>query len=361
MIVVFVALGLYLDNLPPRQTVNGFTENDLRVSGTLNPDSSIGLYAADADSYVTFGSLFAPVIERHHGTNRLRVWPASATRATAFGDGSVLPTLRDPRKLVRSVRARVARNVAYCGERRNTMPAGSTASDRQAVEKVLLQALSSAAVSVCGGVGHYHPMHDMSTEVRATSQEARAMFDNGDRYMAAAGILRDWPLARGVFVFPKSTAAACFAWINEEDHLRLFAIRPGAAGVQPCVAALSDMLDALAAQLRFLYDPALGYLTSCPTNLGTGLRFSMLVHLPKLGAADRVRSMCKAMQLAVRGANGEHTSAVDYLFDISNRARMATEESLVRTVAEGVQKLIDAEVLCARAYPRLFSLSPPLP
>ena len=100
----------------------------------------------------------------------------------------------------------------------------------------------------------------------------------GDRFLQAAGVTRDWPSGRGVFM---NRAKTFLVWINEEDHLRIISMEPGAD-----VASVFERLTRGAAFLEkfitFNRNDHLGYITSCPSNLGTGLRASVHIKLPKL-------------------------------------------------------------------------------
>ncbi|MEI6147928.1 MAG: ATP--guanido phosphotransferase, partial [bacterium] len=112
--------------------------------------------------------------------------------------------------------------------------------------------------------------------------------------------------------------------INEEDHLRLQAMRPGLQ-----LAALWKEIDALDSELEqavhFAFSPSVGYLTACPTNVGTGLRASVMVHIPGLRLLNEVEPIIKGLTkigLAVRGLTGEGTEASGNMFQISNQTTL---------------------------------------
>jgi protein arginine kinase len=135
--------------------------------------------------------------------------------------------------------------------------------------------------------------------------------------------------------------------VPEEDHLRLQSIRPGL----DLVGALGDVravASRLAAGLRLARDPRLGHLTACPTNLGTGLRASCLLHLPALlvtGALEPALGELAAEGLAVRGAAGEGSHGRASLWQISNRATLGRrEEQLVVEVQQVVEDLVAREL-----------------
>src|SRR5216684_5423891 len=116
--------------------------------------------------------------------------------------------------------------------------------------------------------------------------------------------------------------------INEEDHLRMQSIRSGLQLKQ--AFKLVDKIDsALESKLEFAYDPRLGYLTACPTNVGTGMRASAMLHLPGLVLSELINQVIQAVSkigLAVRGLYGEGTEAMGNLFQISNQTTLGEKE-----------------------------------
>jgi protein arginine kinase len=121
--------------------------------------------------------------------------------------------------------------------------------------------------------------------------------------------------------------------INEEDHLRMQAIRPGLQ-LTAAFNALSELDSELEKSLEFAFDPSLGYLTTCPTNLGTGLRASAMLHLPALVLSDQIGQILQAVSkigLAVRGLYGEGTESLGNLYQISNQSTLGeSEETIIR-------------------------------
>ena len=96
---------------------------------------------------------------------------------------------------------------------------------------------------------------------------------------------------------------------------------------------------------KFSHDDHLGYITSCPTNLGTALRASVHIKLPKLMAQkDKFESIANQYYVQIRGIHGEHTETNDGVFDISNRRRLGrSEKDLVQDMINGVKALIETE------------------
>jgi protein arginine kinase len=134
---------------------------------------------------------------------------------------------------------------------------------------------------------------------------------------------------RGVYV---SDGEGFSAMVNEEDHLRMQCLRPGLQ-LEECWRELNRLDDRIEAQVDYAFDEKLGYLTACPTNLGTGIRVSVMLHLPALkmsSEVDKVLRAAKDMNLAVRGMHGEGTEAMGDFYQVSNQVTLdVSEEQIV--------------------------------
>jgi protein arginine kinase len=134
--------------------------------------------------------------------------------------------------------------------------------------------------------------------------------------------------------------------LNEEDHLRMQAIRPGLQ-LAAAFDALSDLDSQLETSLEFAFDPALGYLTTCPTNLGTGMRASAMLHLPALVLSDQIGQVLQAVNkigLAVRGLYGEGTESLGNLYQISNQSTLGeSETSIIRRLERVISQVAGHE------------------
>ncbi len=134
--------------------------------------------------------------------------------------------------------------------------------------------------------------------------------------------------------------------INEEDHLRMQSIRSGLQLKQ--AFKLVDKVDsALEGKLDFAYDQKLGYLTACPTNVGTGMRASAMLHLPGLVLSELINQVIQAVSkigLAVRGLYGEGTEAMGNLFQISNQTTLGEkEDEIIARLSKVIETIIDKE------------------
>jgi len=128
--------------------------------------------------------------------------------------------------------------------------------------------------------------------------------------------------------------------INEEDHLRIQVLRSGLR-LGEAVEDINRIDDQLEERMAFAFHRRYGYLTACPTNVGTGLRISVMLHLPALkmtGAIEKAFRAARDMRLAIRGLYGEGTEATGDFFQVSNQTTLGKSEQQI--VAEFDQQMI---------------------
>lgn len=128
--------------------------------------------------------------------------------------------------------------------------------------------------------------------------------------------------------------------VNEEDHLRMQSICSG-MHLKKAYKLLDSVDSALETKLKYAYDAKLGYLTACPTNLGTGMRASAMLHLPALVLTDQIGQVLQAVSkigLAVRGLFGEGTESLGHLFQISNQSTLGESEE---AIIDRLERVID--------------------
>jgi protein arginine kinase len=134
--------------------------------------------------------------------------------------------------------------------------------------------------------------------------------------------------------------------INEEDHLRIQVMQSG-FDVQNAWEKINELDDLIETQLNYAFHERLGYLTACPTNVGTGMRVSVMVHLPALVISQQIDKAFRSLNrinLVVRGLHGEGSQALGDFYQISNQITLGkTEEDLVRRVCDVVPALLSYE------------------
>ena len=151
--------------------------------------------------------------------------------------------------------------------------------------------------------------------------------------------------ARGVAISKDEDVAIM---VNEEDHLRIQVLKSGLQ-LEEAWEQITKIDDALESKLDYSFHPRFGYMTACPTNVGTGIRVSVMLHLPALkltGEIEKVFRAAKDMRLAVRGLYGEGTEATGDLYQISNQTTLGkAEDEIVSDFKHLViPKIIDYEV-----------------
>lgn len=149
--------------------------------------------------------------------------------------------------------------------------------------------------------------------------------------------------ARGVAIGPEENVSIM---VNEEDHLRIQVMHSGLT--LPEVWERINLLDdKLEERLTYAFSPQLGYLTACPTNVGTGIRVGVMLHLPALVQTKQIDKVFRALQkinLAVRGLYGEGTQAFGDFYQISNQQTLGkSEQELIRNLSDVVPQIISYE------------------
>ena len=327
----------YFDGLPP--ALQGRLERII-TTGLKNPQSIMGVYAMQADDYNCFRPYLDQLIRAYHHVEKDQVHISDWDLPDALDLSRIDTALADT-----SMRVRVGRNLADF-----VLPGAMTRDARVELEERMIAAFDVLA-SRDGFGGSYVSLtpdsrYEISTQRYHELVEQHRMFKDmsEDPYLHAAGISADWPYGRGMY---QSSDGGFLVWVGEEDHLRVMCMRRG--------AVLNDLFDRLrqglellqTSGLQFSTNDSYGYVTSCPTNLGTGMRASLHLPLPSLmtPGIDTLKAQCSELGLSVRGAGGEHTAAgAGGIVDISPSARlMISEAEIARRLYCGAQLLWEKE------------------
>ena len=155
--------------------------------------------------------------------------------------------------------------------------------------------------------------------------------------------------------------------LNEEDHIRLQVMKSGFA-LDEAYSVANEIDDVLGAKFNFAFDERIGFLTQCPTNLGTGMRASVMLHLPALTLSGQIHKLINTVSklgLTFRGAFGEGTNAVGDMYQLSNQITLGISEEFAiknlkaitlqlcaqeRTAREEMLKDVSTEDRIFRAY-----------
>ncbi len=240
-------------------------------------------------------------------------------------------------EVVLSSRIRLARNLS-----RHRYPARAEVDEARAVVDLVKTAVEKSPL-VQGGAFFE------STELGEIERDLLV-----ERHLISPEFMRD-ETPRGLYVDDDEAASLM---INEEDHLRIQAVRSG-LDIKQALDRARGLETQLAEGLSFDFDSRLGFLTACPTNVGTGLRVSVLIHLPGLvliKEMDTVLSQVNKIGLAVRGFYGEGSDVLGNLFQVSNQTTLGrSEEDLVDSLEKVTRQLLAYE---SNARRRLFTDAP---
>lgn len=317
------------DQLKTRKTNLGATLLDVIQSGVENPDSGVGIYAPDAESYTVFADLFDPIIEDYHGGFK----KSDKHPPKDFGDVDTLGNLDPAGEYVVSTRVR-------CGRSLEGYPFNPCLTEAQ--YKEMEDKVSTTLSGLEGELkGTFYPLTGMSKEVQQKLIDDHFLFKEGDRFLQAANACRYWPTGRGIF---HNDAKTFLVWCNEEDHLRIISMQMG-GDLGQVYRRLVTAVNDIEKRLPFSHNDRLGFLTFCPTNLGTTVRASVHIKVPKLAAnKEKLEEVASKFNLQVRGTRGEHTEAEGGIYDISNKRRLGlTEYQAVKEMHDGIAELIKIE------------------
>jgi protein-arginine kinase len=322
-------------------------------SGAENVDSGLGMYAMSPDDYDVFFEYFDKVIREYHKikgeVNHKTNWDLT-TQQKRLDDMGCPDGKLDLTKLglsgQTSMRVRVGRNLASF-----PLPGAMTKEDRVKMEVTMISAFKKLMADKSFG-GTYYSLTPGSPFQISDQEYHKLVADHimfkdmsDDKYLNSAGISSHWPYGRGCYV---SEDKGFIVWVGEEDHLRIMCMKKG--------NMLNDVFDRLKSASfivekfadKFARSKTFGFVTSCPTNLGTGMRASVHVKLPNLtrdGTEAKAKTVCKPLGLSVRGLGGEHTPiGADGTVDISPSARLMIEESaIICNLYQGIKLLLEAE------------------
>jgi len=323
--------------LRDRVTKNGFTFDQAIQTGVDNPGHpfimTVGCVAGDEESYKDFADLFDPVIEaRHNGFKKTDKHKTDMNPNNLKGGCNMDP------KYVLSSRVRTGRSI-----RGLCLPPHCSRAERRQVEKVARDALAKLSGDLKGA---YHPLGDMTEEEQKKYIEDHFLFDKPvSPLLLASGMARDWPDARGIWHNDKKNF---LVWVNEEDHLRIISMQKGGNISEVfhrwCKGIVEVEKHMKAAGYEYMWNEHLGYVLTCPSNLGTGVRAGVHIKIPLLSKTEVFKVILKKCRLQKRGTGGVDTASTDGTFDISNADRIGfSEVELVQMVVDGVEFLIKCE------------------
>merc|ERR1711871_1063569 len=320
------------------KTSKGFTLSNAIQTGVKTPHLGVGAVAGDEESWEIFKELYYPIIKGWHGYDAEKEFHKVDLNPDNLEFTPQQLNLFN--KYVASTRIRAARNVSGFA-----LPAGTTPEERAGVEKVLTEAFAGMTGEL---KGTYYPLGGMTKEQEDNLQSNGFLFQKPSvrNLLTMAGAARQWPNNRGIYHNDQKTA---LCWCNEEDHCRIISMSKD-GDVKAVFRRFCNLSNALKASAvangtKLMYSDRLGFLGTCPSNLGTGLRGSVMVKLENFNKnVELLEEVCDAFDLQPRGSAGEHSAAVGAKFDVSNKQRLGfSEVELVQKMINGVTKVIALE------------------
>merc|ERR1719359_56725 len=338
--------------LKDKKTSNGVTFAQCVKTGIDNPGhpmiKTVGMTAGDEESYEVFKELFDPVIDARHSG-----YPPDAKQPTNLDLDKLSPTDTDPfNKYVWTSRVRTGRSI-----RGFKLPPCIGFEERRELEALAVKAL----LKMKGDLkGDYYPLHGsrsyaskpngMPEEKEEELRKVGNLFQEPDStLLLASGMGRHWPDARGIF---ENNNKNLFVWLNEEDHLRIVSMQGSRDGPTPegknikevfarFIRACNKIQDVLKKEgYDFMHNDHLGWVLTCPSNLGTGLRAGTMVKLNLLSARPDFKDLCGKLGLQARGTGGVDSASTGGTWDISNADRIGKGEvQLCNILIEGAAKL----------------------
>merc|ERR1712223_2074705 len=312
-----------------KTATSGFTLKQAIACAIEYDDQHCGIYAGDADSYKDFGEVFTPLICEYHGLDEnfshTSDMDSSKIKGNINGDAPV-----------KSTRIRVGRSIEGFG-----LSPGITKEQRLEMENLMKSAFQKLDGDLAG---KYYPLLGMEEADLQQLVDDHFLFVSGDKNLIAAGMERDWPEGRGIFHNAEKTF---LVWVNEEDQLRIISMQKG-GDVKGVFSRLARGIKAVGDSVKaesgkdFMLSPRLGYLHSCPTNLGTGMRASVHIDLPgwTKESIDALKARREELAVQPRGTRGESGGQTGVTYDISNKHRLGySEVELVQTMIDGVNTL----------------------
>lgn len=245
---------------------------DIMMGGLCNDDSSVGAYATRPEDYDVFSFYLEPLIREYHKiegqTKQSHDWNIPV--------GEYVLTKIDPRLEKVSMRARVARNVKGWN-----LPPSMNKEERLKFEDRMVTVFESFGLP-----GKYHSLtpghkNHISNAEADKLRDKHFLFNDmtTDNHLTSSGVASDWPHGRGIWVSQDETK---MIWVGEEDQLRIISIVQG-NDLGKVDASLHELLTKIEKSgLEFAEHPTYGVVTTCPTNMGTGKRQSILGKFPNI-------------------------------------------------------------------------------
>jgi len=320
------------EKLREKSTPGGFTFDLAIQTGVDNPGHpfimTCGATLGDEESYETFKPFYDLLIAKRHNGYA----PDAVMKNDLNPDGLTNAVLDE--KFVRSSRVRTGRSIRGIG-----LPTFCSRAERREVENILQKACGKLEGDLAG---EYESLKTMTEERQEELIGLHLLYDKPvSPLLLASGMGRDWPDGRGVFL---SKDKRLVVWVNEEDHARIISMQTD-GNMDEVWKRFCNAINQVEKIMKedgheYMYSEHLGYILTCPSNLGTGIRAGVHIHIPNLDKHEKFKDVLATLRLQKRGTGGVDTDSTGKdagWFDISNNDRMGFSElELVQKVVDGV-------------------------
>jgi protein-arginine kinase len=324
--------------LKNKKTSNEFTFSNVIQSGIECHELPLGIVAGDRESYSVFKDLFYKVINLWHDFDpNIRKHIESEEKNKLELDE--LNKL-NPSKYIVSTRITGVRNISEY-----PLPAGTNPIQRKEVEETLKKIFQKFKRNFSG---KYYKIEDFSKSELEEMQRKDYIFPDPSTtsLLLNSGCARRWPKNRGVFYNEERTI---FCWCNEQDHCSIISLQQG-HDIKKTFEKFSSLSDMFINNLTsigktIMQDEVLGFLSTCPSNLGTGLKVSMRIKIPNLIKNREVlNQICKNNSLEIREADRENPADPETALDILNKKTIGvTSIELIQNFINGVVTILQTE------------------
>ncbi|XP_020376573.2 creatine kinase M-type-like isoform X1 [Rhincodon typus] len=331
--------------LRARATQSGFTLDDIIQPGVDKSERSsirtVGCVAGDAESYTVFMEFFDPLIELYHHDYQPNRMHRSNLNPENLKGGANLDEL-----YVLTCQVSTGRNVDdFC------FPPHCSRGERRALEKLAIGALNALDGEF---KGTYHSLKNLSEEELQRLTAAGILSDNLiSPLMLSSGMARDWPDSRGVW---HNDMKNFIVWVNKEDHLRITSIQDGGNVKQVFTRYCFGLkkLEEIYHQKKhpFIWKDNLGYVSTCPSDLGTGMRASVHIRLKYISKHQKFDEILQRLRLEKKLTGAADASVGTEVWDISNADRIGfSEVELVQLLVDGIKLLIHMDKYIEQGRP----------
>jgi creatine kinase len=341
---------LLFDKLKHVKSIHGFTFSDLIKVGVINKKFKIGVVAGDENCYEVFDDLIYQIIKEYHNYDINIIYNHNDLDISKIIFPNSYKELFN--EYIISTRIRTCRNISNF-----LLTPNMSKEERKDVENIFKKVFDNLNEQNSDFSGEYHTLEKIINECEkyndSTTKGLIFQIPFGN-LLLSCGSANDYPNNRGVYINHLKNISI---WINEEDHCRIMCVENN-SDIIATFNKFTSLLNSVEKSInnlnhKFMMNDKYGYLTTCPSNIGTGIRASFMINLSNFNKHENLlETICSKLDLQVRGSNGEHSKINNGIYDISNKHRIGySEVELIQKLIDGTFKIITLEKLLENNTP----------